>query len=406
MMADLSVLSVLLHDMEIGTITQLSGDRNIFAFTEGYIEDDDRARLSLSFKDPHGNLIADHNATQTRILPFFSNLLPEAHLRDYLAARAGVKSVRDFPLLWALGEDLPGAIRILSAEGKAWPGEDEQVDLSTEDAPLRFSLAGVQLKFSALMEASGGLTIPARGVGGHWIVKLPSNTFDGVPENEFSIMSLAATLGINVPEIKLVDLKEIGGLPLGIGSLRGTALAIKRFDRTDEGPVHTEDFAQVFGVYPDNRYDKASYRSVANVIWIETGEPGLAEFIRRLIFNILVGNGDMHLKNWSLIYPDKVNPQIAPAYDFVSTIAFLPDDTMALKFNRSKRWQDVTEDALYRFAGKARLPKRLVSDTASEMIQKFLEIWPKEKARLSLTKDAQAAIDDHLGTVPLVAELS
>ena len=405
-MADLSVQSVLLHDMEIGTITQLSGDRNIFAFTEGYIEDDGRPRLSLSFKDPHGNLIADHNATQTRVLPFFSNLLPEAHLREYLAARAGVKSVRDFPLLWALGEDLPGAIRIFSAEGKAWPREDEQVDLSTEDTPLRFSLAGVQLKFSALMEASGGLTIPARGVGGHWIVKLPSNTFDGVPENEFSIMSLAADLGINVPEIKLVDLKEIEGLPLGIGSLSGRALAIKRFDRTEEGPVHTEDFAQVFGVYPDNKYDKASYRSVANVIWIETGEPGLAEFIRRLIFNILVGNGDMHLKNWSLIYPDKVNPQIAPAYDFVSTIAFLPDDTMALKFNRSKRWQDVTEDALYRFAGKARLPKRLVSDTASEMIQKFLEIWPKEKARLALTKDAQAAIDDHLGTVPLVAELS
>ena len=68
---------------------------------------------------------------------------------------------------------------------------------------LRFSLAGVQLKFSAMGDARGGLTIPARGVGGDWIVKLPSLQFPGVPENEFSMMTLARAVGISVPVVKL-----------------------------------------------------------------------------------------------------------------------------------------------------------------------------------------------------------
>ncbi len=407
-MADISVLSVLLHDQEIGTLTQLTGDRNIFAFTDEYIADRNRSTLSLSFKDPHGILITDHNPTQTRVLPFFANLLPEARLRDYLAARAGVKSVRDFPLLWALGEDLPGAIRILSADGKPWPEDDEsaKVKLSDENTPMRFSLAGVQLKFSALMEARGGLTIPTRGIGGHWIVKLPSNAYEGVPENEFAMMTLAGKLGIDVPEIKLVELSEIAGLPSGIGDLKGQAFAIRRFDRTDNGAVHIEDFAQIYGVYPDKKYEKASYRNIANVIWIETGEEGLAEFIRRLIFNILIGNADMHLKNWSFSYPDKVNAQLAPAYDFVSTIAFVRDDKLALSFGHSKNWQDVSAEELSWFIGKAQLPGRLVRDVATETVSSFLELWEREKAHLTLTEDARSEIDGHLKRVPIASELS
>ena len=48
----------------------------------------------------------------------------------------------------------------------------------------------------------------------------------------------------------------------------------------------------------------------------------IGEFVRRLVVNILIGNGDAHLKNWSIIYRDKINPQLAPAYDLVSTIHY------------------------------------------------------------------------------------
>jgi serine/threonine-protein kinase HipA len=162
-------------------------------------------------------------------------------------------------------------------------------------------LAGIQLKFSAAQEGKG-LTIPAEGVGGSWIVKLPSMKYNGVPENEYSMMSLARIIGMDIPDIELIELDAISDLPDGIGELEGPALAVKRFDRTASGPVHMEDFAQVFALYPDDKYDKASYRNIAEVIWAETGEEGIAEFIRRLVFNTLIGNADMHVKNnWSWV---------------------------------------------------------------------------------------------------------
>ncbi|WP_225185101.1 HipA domain-containing protein [Bradyrhizobium sp. NBAIM01] len=66
---------------------------------------------------------------------------------------------------------------------------------------LRFSLAGVQLKFSALNNdrEKGGLTVPIESVGGSWIVKLPSRQYPGVPEDEHSIMTIAKAMGMGVP---------------------------------------------------------------------------------------------------------------------------------------------------------------------------------------------------------------
>ena len=249
------ILDIFLADRKVGTINGLGGDRTVFTFDDAYADDPNRPTLSLSFKDAMGDLIRDQRRTQTRLSPFFSNLLPEGPLRDYLAERAGVNVVREFYLLWALGRDLPGAVIARGPDGEE-PGpahEEDPLPAGSEPAevPLRFSLAGVQLKFSALEKAQGGLTIPATGVGGSWIVKLPSTRFRGVSENEFSMMTLAKSVGIDVPDIQLVELDQIAGLPDGIGKLEGAAYAVRRFDRTADGErIHMEDFAQVFGVYP------------------------------------------------------------------------------------------------------------------------------------------------------------
>ena len=303
-MTDVYVLDVLLHGDPVGTLTRVGDDRTLFAFNDSYIEDSDRPVVSLGFKDRFGELITGFAPTQTRAIPFFSNLLPEGRMRTYLAERAGVKPIREFFLLRALGMDLPGAVTVRASGGEAWPSDvldDSDHDGDRRGSALRFSLAGVQLKFSAVEEARGGLTLPAGGVGGSWIVKLPSLHFAGVPENEFSMMMLARLIGMDVPETRLVNIDAVGNLPEDIGSLSGQALAVKRFDRSDDGSaVHIEDFAQVFGVYPENKYKRASARNIARVIGAEGGEEDIAEFIRRLTFNTLIGNADMHLKNWSL----------------------------------------------------------------------------------------------------------
>ncbi|MCQ9618004.1 HipA domain-containing protein [Paenalcaligenes niemegkensis] len=314
---------------------------------------------------------------------------------------------REYFLLGALGQDLPGAITVTTETNQAWPNvsrtnPDDVTSTAIEHA-LRFSLAGVQLKFSAVMSALGGLTIPARGIGGHWIVKLPSRDFRHVPENEFSMMALAKMVGIDVPAIDIVDVDTINNLPEGISHLGSKAFIIERFDRTDEGhSIHTEDFAQVFGVFPQAKYEKASYRNLARVIAAESGDGGIAEFIRRATFNVLIGNGDMHLKNWSLIYRDRQHVELSPAYDFVSTIAYIPEDRSALTFSRGKAFTDYTFDELEHLAAKAALPRKLVMGTAQETVALFMQRWASEKNHLPMDKDVRTAIDKHLKTLPIL----
>jgi serine/threonine-protein kinase HipA len=403
-----STLNVLLYGEPIATITNVGNDRTLFAFMDSYINHESRPVLGLGFKDALGGLLTNFKPTQTKLTPFFSNLLPEETMRHYLAERAGVNPAREFFLLWVLGQDLAGAITVEPADGEALPPNVQQdIDDETKiDVPMRFSLAGVQLKFSAMQQASGGLTIPATGQGGSWIVKLPSSRFDAVPENEYSMMELARMLGMDVPETRLLPINQIANIPDGIGQFGGTfknaqAFVIKRFDRAGDQAVHIEDFAQVFGVYPQDKYKKASMRNIAQVIGIEGQDEDIAEFTRRLVFNTLIGNADMHLKNWSVIYKDKRTASIAPAYDFVSTIPYIPDDSASLKVSRSKKFSDFTLDELSHLAAKAMLPEKLVLDTAKQTVAGFHEIWAKEKAHLPLTKSMIEAIETHLRSIPL-----
>ncbi|HZZ31946.1 MAG TPA: HipA domain-containing protein [Phenylobacterium sp.] len=399
-------LEIRLAERRVGELTGLGNDRTIFVFDDAYVEDPARPTLSLSFKSATGELLRDQKPTRIQLLPFFSNLLPEGQLRDYLAERAGVKAVREFHLLAALGDDLPGAVTAHTPDGSelsnGGTAPAPRFRIPTTDHAMRFSLAGVQLKFSAVTNADGGLTIPVHGDGGDWIVKLPSNRYEQVSENEFSMMTMARTIGIEVPEIKLVALDEIAGLPEGIGRLAGQAFATARFDRPfKQERLHMEDFAQVFGVYPDEKYGRASYRNIAEVIWREVGGPGLVEFIRRLVFNALIGNADMHLKNWSLLYRDGINATVAPAYDFVATTAYIPDEKASLKVVRSKFWRDFNQDELAYMAAKAGLPEHLVLKTATDTVAAFREVWGKEKANLPLPGYVAKAIDHQLEIVPL-----
>lgn len=399
------VLGVYLYDEKIGTLTQLAGDISLFSFDETYLNNPKPATLSLSFKDPTGNLITDHRPTKVRLPTFFSNLLPEGPLRTYLAEKAGIKEMREFLLLSMLGEDLPGAVTI-KREDQGSIVNREEVLITSQTEPsqiMHFSLAGVQLKFSAVLAATGGLTIPAMGVGGAWIVKLPSLHFERVPENEYAMMKLAREMGMDVPEVKLVDVKDITGIPNDLSTLKGYAFAIERFDRNNDGSkVHIEDFAQIFGLYPEEKYRRGNYRNIATVIWEESGEIGIREFIKRLIFNILIGNADMHMKNWSVIYKDKYQASLAPAYDFVSTIPYMEDHNMALNLVKSKKFTDMSVEAFRYFAQKTNIPETIVLQEISETITQFQDVWPGAQKVLPLTTKMVTTINAHLKRLPLI----
>jgi serine/threonine-protein kinase HipA len=398
------ILNVKLNDTKVGTLTLLAGDNTLFAFDESYVANVARPTLSLWFKTPMGELKTTEKIRGSATLPpFFSNLLPEGHLRDYLAKKANVKSGREFFLIAALGNDLPGAVRVMSSDDLQDEGtHDQQQRSATEAKVLRFSLAGVQLKFSAVMESTGGLTIPADGIGGGWIVKLPSNSHRHVPEAEFSMLKLAERSGITVPEFKLISTASVSGLPSDINEKFGDSLAVKRFDRgKNDTRIHMEDFAQIFGIYPTEKYENASFDRIGYVILSECGEEDFTEYIRRLVFTVVIGNGDMHLKNWSLLYADGRNPRLSPAYDFVPTTLYMANDDLSLRLGGNREFNQVTEKSFEKLAAKSAASERMVLVTVRETIDRIYQAWHEVRGDLPLTKEMRAALESHMSSLQL-----
>ena len=320
---DSSSFGVWIGDRRAGTIQRI-GDRTRFSLDLDYREDPNRPVLGLVFEDRPERV---HVAT-VRVAPWFSNLLPEGRLRDWIARERGVNRQREIELLAHVGHDLPGAVRVLP-EGEVpvelmWSDEPDTYAIELADdfhqPGVRFSLAGVAMKFSMLLRRDR-LTIPAHGEGGDWIVKMPDSIFRDVPLNEFAMMSLARAVGIEVPEIMLVPRERVDErLPASLWPEQEEwVYAIRRFDRDEHrGLVHIEDLAQVRNVYPERKYE-GNFETVANLIYRAHDRESLLEFTRRLTFSVLISNGDYHLKNWSLIYRDGRVPALAPAYDLVST---------------------------------------------------------------------------------------
>jgi serine/threonine-protein kinase HipA len=399
------VLDISLGERRAGTITNLGSDHNVFVFDPAYAADENRAVLSLGFLNAKGELAAPARPPQVRLLPFFANLLPEGHLRGYLARHARVNPGRDFPLLWLLGEDLPGAVIARHPSGIETPPRqlDDVVSPAIQNDPhvLKFSLAGVQLKFSAIREADGGLTIPVHGRNGKWILKMPSATYDLVPENEYTMLSFARRVGIDVPEIGLTESASVANLPPEVRADLGKAMYIERFDRLGDERVHIEDFAQIFNQYPADKYKNVSYTNMLSGIWRTMGEEQAQEFVRRLVFSIAIGNADMHLKNWSVIYRDGRTPRLSPAYDYVSTIVYIANDKLALTLARTKEWDQISDDLLERFARRAGVPRGVVSSAARGMVERVRAEWHRLNERELLPARFVETLHRHLARIPL-----
>jgi serine/threonine-protein kinase HipA len=129
--------------------------------------------------------------------------------------------------------------------------------------------------------------------------------------------------------------------------------------------------------------------------------------MRFLIRLHLIGNGNMHLKNWSLIYPDRRSAALSPAYDLVSTIPYMKgEDTAALNYSRTRKMAEFNVDELRHLAAKALLSGKLVVDTAAETVQRFRQTWQAEKDHLPLVDSVVEAVETHAPTVPLYSELA
>ncbi|AEG94031.1 type II toxin-antitoxin system HipA family toxin [Ramlibacter tataouinensis] len=385
----------------IGYLSQY-GDILRVSFDEAYIADTNRLTLSLNYRGE------DEAATQKilragrderlvrndgRWPHFFQNLLPEAHNRDRLAKERGCSPDDEFELLAAAGHDLMGAVEAEpTARGEDIPQvvrhwhtslgldvlEPGFVEEPVEDAA---ALPGVVTKFSAIQEGRR-YVVKRHGEAGHYILKLPSIRHPDLVANEFAGYQLCAALGLDCAEAKVIG-KADAELPEQVPF--DQILAVKRFDRKDGRRVHMEEFAQVLGYPPRHKYGKGiaqDYTRMLATLNALSTRPArdVREFLARFVAFILIGNTDAHLKNWSLMYPDGHEPQLAPLYDPVCVSAFFAgEDERTYGVNRTIdrtlrafTWNDL--ETLIHSAGLSR-PAHLMR-MCRDTVRKAQAAWP------------------------------
>jgi serine/threonine-protein kinase HipA len=242
----------------------------------------------------------------------------------------------------------------------------------------KMSIQGLQLKLSVVLRITEG-RFEVVNRGGKYILKPPSLDFPELPENEDVTMRMAATVEIEVPVHGLV--RSIDG---------SFTYFIKRFDREGRDRMPVEDFAQLSGASRETKYD-SSMEKVASVIDQFCTFPALerVKLFERTLFSFLVGNEDMHLKNFSLITRNE-KIELAPAYDFLNTTIALKaaKEEMALPI-KGKKSKLVRNDLLNYFAHeRLQINQRVLNDVLSRFA-KAIPSWRELLAESFLSAEAK-----------------
>ena len=208
------------------------------------------------------------------------------------------------------------------------------------------SISGAQRKLSVGLSRDR-LILQMVLEGGDYILKPQATSFAYLPENEHLTMQLARACGVEVP--------PFGMLPLEDGT---EAYVVRRFDRDAGGKLRQEDFCQLALKTRREKYHGSS-ELLVRLTRRYTTESGVELFrlFRRLLFGWWTGNGDMHLKNFSVqADPDTGRYHLSPAYDLLCTRLVIERDRLALPLDGRDRhltrrsWLDF---AAYAGLGKA-----------------------------------------------------
>lgn len=274
--------------------------------------------------------------------PFFAGLLPEGARLTALTRRLKTSADDMLGLLLAVGADTVGDVRVVAAgsppeeppplaAAERWEEADFAVLFARSvgldpAASDRVALPGVQVKVSAEV-----VSFPVARGGSRWILKLEPDGYPRLVENEAFFLSMAGEAGLRVPEFALVH------------DRRGrSGLLVRRFDRVERGGgvlrLAQEDACQLLGRYPADKY-RLSYQEVARAVVEESTVPivDALELVVLIAFSYLIGNGDLHAKNVSVGETPAGDRRLTPAYDLLSTLAYVGDDPMALRLDGRDR---------------------------------------------------------------------
>jgi serine/threonine-protein kinase HipA len=148
-----------------------------------------------------------------------------------------------------------------------------------------------------------------------------------------------------------------------------------------------EELAQILNIptaRENAKYERANFETIATFIGALCGVDSVGHVIDRIIFNILVGNGDPHLKNWAVLYPDGVTPELSPMYDVLPTVLYMPSDDMGLNLSGSKIFENVHPGSFDLLAQRTDFGVQQARKRVSDAVERTLAYWSELGEVLSL----------------------
>lgn len=268
-----------------------------------------------------------------RLHPVFEMHLPEGYLLSVIKKQfAKLTDTDDFGLLRLLAPSVRGRVSYgaaaaglpnsLKLDHLLYGNNEGLFEELVQRFALKSALSGIQPKVLAQVENKATLKLE------DYIVKAWGPDYPALALNEYCCMLALRYAGIAVPEFHLSEDEAL--------------FIMKRFDLTDEGqPLGFEDMCVLQAKSRDDKYS-GSYEQVAKTIKTFVNPQfkarSLQQFFKMVVMNNRLQNGDGHLKNFGLIYDDVTSVRMAPAYDVVSTTAYIRQDIAALTLMGSKKW--------------------------------------------------------------------
>jgi len=405
----------------VGALQTVPGKEEQFTYSSQFLDSFPQCPLSVALPFSVGTF----PARPTRA--FFRNLLPEGTALAAVARALEVKSTSYLKVLKALGTECIGAV-ILSDSEDAAESDGHYIPISRESLhetmgkgaggiaelqeEAKLSLAGAQSKMGLYAEKRSGsisYAIPMEGAASTHIVKAPNRRFEQLSENEHFCLILAKCAGLRTAD-STIDI-------LGEDAIYVT----KRFDRefsthekmpqVEKSPrvvrLHQEDFCQVLGKLPEQKYEKPGQqyaRLVREAILTNSLDPlgDMDQFVRMLIVNAIVGNCDGHLKNLTALRGgDWRQFRLAPAYDIASTVIYKGlDRHMAMRIGETNKIDTVSMEDFLALAKELSLSPRAMASLVDEVC-----------SHISAAMDAEAvalenALNRPLGKVQEIVEFA
>jgi len=387
----METLNVFLLGQHVGVLESDNGELT-FRYLPEYLQKTDATAISYSL--PLRPEAFDSQATSI----FFDNLLPPDVVRKRLGKILHLSRHNIFGFLKAIGGDCAGAIALHPASGAETEENptpsyrelsEEEASRILKDLPgrplnigkekgFRISGTGAQDKLIARVDA-GKIYLPLFGAPSTHIIKPPVAAYPESVFNEFFCMRLAKAMNLPAPSCKILTLEKI------------SYYCVTRFDRqVSDGQIsrlHQEDFCQLFSVDPEKKYENEGGPTIPACFQLikkmRIGTVGQIDFVRRIIFNVLIGNGDAHAKNFSVLYHGK-RMQLAPVYDLLSTEIYdvLAHET-AMSIGGEMAFARITRKSFVQMAKECKFRPELALTLIDEMLEKIIDVSKSLAAELN-----------------------